>query len=370
MLPKATTIDEITEILPTIDWNTISLKEVRELPTIQLGSIQDISSPTEKDLELLKVWKHLFENVLPPLKKFKWGDLLQDRKDKKFSGFQGLSNQSHVYNKFIKYGYPCADFDDVTKHAGMGIENDTGLLKIGDYVDSTLNDHDSGIICSMFYHSTKAHWLTQSIQEEGLWAPIQGFTVSHPNENYSFQIHPGSIRSGCFEEMEDPSHELLIWDCHNILDDYETQTLDSIIEYWKTKLKDAQRDLHMGLLYTNGILEFQVNFSGLEFRDKVYDFGKKVHTLSKEKPLNIYVGYDSTHNGLEDVCIKSIESSIESGLGSGFLMEDTKFTPEIKLLDISKLPEYNREYANQSTEFTYSRFLIPYLENYRGLVSS
>ena len=39
--------------------------------------------------------------------------------------------------------------------------------------------------------------------------------------------------------------------------------------------------------------------------------------------------------------------------------------PEIKFLDISKIPEYTRDYANQSTEFTYSRFL-PYLENYEG----
>ena len=31
------------------------------------------------------------------------------------------------------------------------------------------------------------------------------------------------------------------------------------------------------------------------------------------------------------------------------------------------IPEYTRDYANQSTEFTYSRFLIPYLENYEGI---
>ena len=58
----------------------------------------------------------------------------------------------------------------------------------------------------------------------------------------------------------------------------------------------------------------------------------------------------------------------QTKLGQGGDINDMfkDWNPEVKLLDVSKIPEYTREYANQSTEFTYSRFLIPYLENYEG----
>ena len=71
-------------------------------------------------------------------------------------------------------------------------------------------------------------------------------------------------------------------------------------------------------------------------------------------------------NDLEGVCETSIRKTIEEAHSNGEFQEYTRFSPTIKMLDISKLPDYNREYANQSTEFTYSRFLIPYLENYEG----
>ena len=58
--------------------------------------------------------------------------------------------------------------------------------------------------------------------------------------------------------------------------------------------------------------------------------------------------------------------SNKAGVGGDINDMFKDWNPEVKLLDVSKIPEYTREYANQSTEFTYSRFLIPYLENYEG----
>jgi len=123
---------------------------------------------------------------------------------------------------------------------------------------------------------------------------------------------------------------------------------------------------HMSAICVNGVIEWQPALIDLDFRSEVYAHGKKVHDLSKGKPLNIYIGYDSTMDDLDKICEHSILEGIRRALPQGDIMPYCGFTPEIKLLDISKLPDYNREYANQSTEFTYSRFLIPYLENYEG----
>jgi hypothetical protein len=67
------------------------------------------------------------------------------------------------------------------------------------YVDGanpadTVNESCQENVCSTYYHASKAHWLTQSIMSEGLWAPIQGFTLSSGNKT-SLNIHPGSVRS-------------------------------------------------------------------------------------------------------------------------------------------------------------------------------
>ena len=83
--------------------------------------------------------------------------------------------------------------------------------------------------------------------------------------------------------------------------------------------------------------------------------------------MNIYIGYDSRHSDLAELCKKCLSHGIDWGFGGGDINGCmTKWRPEIKFLDVSKIPEYTRDYANQSTEFTYSRFLIPYLENYEG----
>jgi lipopolysaccharide biosynthesis glycosyltransferase len=86
----------------------------------------------------------------------------------------------------------------------------------------------------------------------------------------------------------------------------------------------------------------------------------------KEK-LNVYIGYDSRQditpeysklkNSPYEVCKKSIEN----------FNPDVKITP-IKLENLVKQDLYRREVDPlASTEFTYSRFLTPYLNNYEGI---
>lgn len=82
----------------------------------------------------------------------------------------------------------------------MGIEtfkDGKNVVDIRDLTELTeeekLLENGQEILSSMYYHASKAHWLIQSIQEEGLRAPIQGFTVKHPNNHFSLQIHPGQF---------------------------------------------------------------------------------------------------------------------------------------------------------------------------------
>ena len=77
-------------------------------------------------------------------------------------------------------------------------------------------------------------------------------------------------------------------------------------------------------------------------------------TTSKEQ-MKIYIGFDSTCKIASDVCEYSLRRHSDN-LDIGLL--------EINELKNDKL--YWREYKNQSTEFTYTRFLVPYLQDYKG----
>ena len=367
-MEKIKTLNEIKDLISPIDWNEVSFNDVRNSsPHIHFGGLY--CGPVDKDSEGYKILEYMMTNVLPPLKLFKWGDIETERKQNKFTKFHGIPVGAQAYQKFLPHGSTCLKM--TKNHAGFGFITDESTDDdIRKYIDNIRDVDKVSDLClenlsGSYYHAAKAHWLTQSIQEEGLWAPIQGLTTNNGDKT-QLQIHPGSVRSGVFEEMEDPNMELLIWDTNGSLERLNTLSVDDVLEYWNKKLtlKDVHKNI--SLTYINGVIEWGTHLSELGFREKVFEFNKKVHKLSKGKPLNIYIGYDSTMNDLESVCKFSILKSIKDSLGQGQFINYFTFEPEIKLLDISKLPDYNREYANQSTEFTYSRFLIPYLENYEG----
>jgi lipopolysaccharide biosynthesis glycosyltransferase len=75
--------------------------------------------------------------------------------------------------------------------------------------------------------------------------------------------------------------------------------------------------------------------------------------------LTVYVGYDSSNFGQKiahNVCVRSIRK----------YNKNIKIIPLIKS-ELEKIG-FNREYdPRASTEFTYTRFLVPYLNNYEGI---
>jgi len=374
------TVDDVDSIIP-IDFDGCeSAFAIRDKnPHYHLGSL-NVNRVMKEHNPCYLILKKIFEEgKVPPLKLFTYGDVMQDRRDNNMVTMHGLKHHSLTYNQFLPHGYTCGPTAEMFP---MGMN--TNMIRteedpngeryiqshgVGVDEDDKTNTNLKNMWDSSYYHSAKAHWLTQSIIEEGLWAPIQGVILkdtSYGDEKFKFFVHPGSVRSGVIEEMQDPSMLCHFFDPHNKVPEIKPATVDEFLDYWKDLLKKRgiTQD-NLSFIITGGVIEVNSEFANVgDFRPKVYEFNRKVHKLAKGKPFNIYIGYDSTHKQIEDLTKFSIESSIRST----YTQNDTtnQFMPEIKYLDYSKIPEYNREYKNQSTAFTYSRFLIPYLENYEG----
>ena len=358
----------------TVDWDNLNRMKYmrgRMVPDCwHMGSI-DMSSELWNQGEKYEWIKYAFENYCPPLKKTTWGKFLEDRKNKSFNDFIGLGYNSAIYNKFLPHMYTAEIPEGYKKNFGGGMcsrDLDGNQVDPTQFTDYEHDDQLVRDIDSIYYHSAKAHWIIDSIKKEGLFQPIQGIVLPCSNKegNYDLMIHPGSIRSLVYTEMDDPSFELTVWDYYDRVDG-EVLSFDDWCLYWLDILEKrgkTQKTLSFNLL--GGIIEIGTDFAGLEFRKEVYEFNKNITILSKKKPLNIYIGYDKNHNGIEKESKFSIEKSIEKSFSRGKYEDAYKWKPEIKFLDVDTIPEYTRPYANQSTWFTYSRFLIPYLENYEG----
>jgi hypothetical protein len=368
-MQRLTSLEEVKEQITPVDWDTIkSYYAVRASNPLWIGNL-DLDKPYSEQKDYAQI-KHVWDNVLPPLKLVKWGSFLDHRKNKKIQEFMGLKWNSNIYLKFITDAYTANPKDGLgAGHFGFSIkdENDEHI-KFADIVNEPLSDQSELNLNSMFYHAAKAHWIMDTVQTEGMHHPVQAvLTPSDERKTHmNMFVHPGSVRSLVIEEMDDPEFDLLVWDAYDFVEG-EVFTFDGILDYWKNRLESFGKEIfNMSFTYQGGIVEFANDFASANFREKVYDYSKNVHKMFKRKPLNIYIGIDSTHNKIENITKYSIEKSIEKSWSGGSDTTIARFEPEIKFLDIAKIPEYTRPYANQNTEFTYSRFMIPYLENYEG----
>jgi hypothetical protein len=82
----------------------------------------------------------------------------------------------------------------------------------------------------------------------------------------------------------------------------------------------------------------------------------KKENILYDQPVKVYVGWDSREDIAYQVCKYSIESRSHNAKVSS-----------LKLFKLINQGIYNRPIDNLgSTEFTFTRFLVPYLENYQG----
>ena len=322
-----------------------------------IGEIPVNSDGTfDKECETYKIVKELIDEVYTPTPKLvTWGDIKRFKKIS-LNRFQ-LDYQASSYLNFIH--------DYHSTGTSMNLQE----TKTDEMVKLPNEERHKG---SGFYHGCKGHWLLHDIKENGLNQPIQGViqrNAGNPDE-YDIHIHPGSVRQGVFGMTDDDNNTLVVWDAYDAFDWIEPLEMDEWLSVFAKPQFDNQMPTSINVVYSYTNIELQVSGAWVEkkkeaelsWRKKVREFSKRISEMMNGKPLNIYIGYDSRHQGIEDVQIKSLKQAMKKAVRE----DDMRFEPEIKLLDKAKISEYNREYANQSTEFTYSRFLIPYLENYEG----
>lgn len=72
--------------------------------------------------------------------------------------------------------------------------------------------------------------------------------------------------------------------------------------------------------------------------------------------MKVFIGYDEREKLAAEVCAYSLFKHLLLG------------EPEVYFLKKDEIPEYNRHIPGdkESTDFTYTRFLVPYLSNYEG----
>tara|TARA_B110000208_G_scaffold191851_1_gene260501 strand:+ start:1327 stop:2046 length:720 start_codon:yes stop_codon:yes gene_type:complete len=75
--------------------------------------------------------------------------------------------------------------------------------------------------------------------------------------------------------------------------------------------------------------------------------------------ITLYIGYDSSNYG-QELAYKVCERSVLK------YNKNIKIVPLIKK-ELEERSIFNREDNTGSTEFTYTRFLVPYLNNYQGI---
>ena len=337
-----------------------------------------------KETQVYKTLQYVWDNHIDSVKWASWKEAnkLLDTKINKstylVSDFNSLQSQAYAYHYFLPYGYTEKPRVIIPGQGGMDFKNTKDEYDdIRDYCDFEKSDverggHTEQSLNSIYYHAAKAHWVLNDIREQGAWNPIQGRVMKRDHDGgYRFQIHPGSIRSGVFDMLSDDDLEFIVYDKYDLFES-PALTCDEFIEKQieHVQSKNAEHN-NISFNFAGGYIETSTGTNNLSnksnFRENVFEHNKKVMEMSKGKRVNIYVGYDSRHGDFTDTSIKIMKQSIMRGFGGGDVHGAmSEWDIDIKPLDVSKIPEYTREYANQSTEFTYSRFLIPYLENYEG----
>lgn len=233
-------------------------------------------------------------------------------------------------------------------------------------------DSDSAI--SPYYHALKGHWILQDWMKNGPRSPVAASVgKSKHGVGIDISFHPGSVRSQVIVETQTNDWHFIVTDPENCFYEIPYSTPEELISCLKSYRKGNEKNDTVSFLYTDSRIEFSMQELHVKphyksFRGDVFEWSRKMNGLFGNKNLKFYIGHDETHHdvnvNLSTVCETSVKASLQNMIGRGQV--EVLNPVEIKKLDNSKIPEYTRPYQNQSTSFTYSRFLIPFLENFEG----
>ena len=258
-----------------------------------------------------------------------------------------------IIKKIPNYDHDFADAITLFKH-----QQNTAELDDLSFLDNPAGDTAQ----YSFRKLLKMHWLVSEIQKNGLREPITG--VVHPRYDIRNKlelqlcVHPGSFRWKAYQIM-DINPPCIIFDAYDLFVDHPKASLDDLLELFN----DNHTEFEISMLPNNDsfltpqILNSHSAGYNCNMMNALEDWYYKTKHMWFDD-INIFIGYDSTHLDAANVCHNSIEDACIVKFGNRI---------NIRHIDVSSLPEYTREYKNQSTEFAYSRFLVPYLSGYKGI---
>jgi hypothetical protein len=190
------------------------------------------------------------------------------------------------------------------------------------------------------YTFAKFLWLWADLQHNETHIPPQAHYIRNLQMEDELVCHPGSVKVTVLDYYN-KDFELLIWNSKDKHPDVETLTFEDWCDIVPVQGTQIMR--------TPGTLEV---WTDTGFHNDIETWYRDFHSKVKNK-FTVFIGHDNNHSYASDKCARSIH----------------KYNPniDIKFIDISQLPMYNREWEKQTTEFTYSRFLVPHLMNYEGV---
>jgi len=235
----------------------------------------------------------------------------------------------------------CSRFGDLVFNKSNPF-TDGNLLN---YIKSWINDDNPQKVNVDLYNNNdsfdlytfaKFMWLAEELRNNPQYVYPQGYI----NEDNKVTVHPGSIKVSVMEYFN-YDYELMIWGANNMWEDIEPLTFEEwcdLIPINKTKI--FIKDNRMEIWVDQG------------FRKKVYNwyYNFNIHV---ENHVTVFIGMDTKHNHCAEKCKKSIRRYNK--------------TIQIEYINIEDIPQYNRPYDKQTTAFTYSRFLVPWLMGYKGI---
>lgn len=190
------------------------------------------------------------------------------------------------------------------------------------------------------YAFAKFLWLWDDLQKNKPHIPPQAYYQRNVLLEDELICHPGSVKVTVLDYYN-KDFELLIWNSKDIHPQEDSLTFDE----WC----DLVPIVGTQIMRTPTSLEVWTD-SG--FHNDIDKWYRGFHAKVTNK-VTVFIGHDNNHASASSKCARSIRR-YNSDI-------------DIKFIDINNLPVYNRKWDKQTTEFTYSRFLVPYLMNYEGV---
>ena len=185
------------------------------------------------------------------------------------------------------------------------------------------------------YTFAKFLWLAEDLRKNEQLVYPQGYI-----KDGKIVIHPGSVKVAVMDYLE-MDYEVILWDSKGLYNNIPRLTFDEWcdlvpIDGTQIYVCDNRLEIWVRGGFRKDIYKWYYNFQ-LEVQNKVM----------------LYIGVDPKHSHSAEKCVKSIRRYNKS--------------IRIEFINTNDIKEYTRPWGKQTTAFTYSRFLVPWLMNYEGI---